>query len=86
VRRLRSKTVAVGAAGAIFVVGGAALVRSEDRHCVDGRQQVVAEDNCNRGHAGYRCYYGGRVGGGKITGGSFERGGFGRFLGGFHGG
>jgi hypothetical protein len=91
-RRMRSKTVAVGALGALVVGGGVALAFSQDRHCVDAQQRVVAESYCNRtrgggtGGAGYRWYYGGRVGSGKASGGSFERGGFGRFFGGFHGG
>src|SRR5262245_30730650 len=85
-RRLRSKTVVVGALGALFVGGGVALAMSEDRHCVNTQQQVVDDGYCHRGGVGYRWYYGGRVGGGKVSGGSYERGGFGRFFGGYHGG
>lgn len=85
-RRLRSKTVLVGALGALFVGGGVALAMSEDRHCVNSLQQVVDDGYCHRGATGVRWYYGGRVSGGKVSGGSFERGGFGRIFGGFHGG
>jgi hypothetical protein len=85
-RRLRSKAVTVGALGVLVVGSGIAALALQDKRCVDNRQTVVADSNCDRGYAGYRWYYGGRVRGGKATGGSFERGGFGRFLGGVHGG
>jgi hypothetical protein len=53
---------------------------------VDSDGTVVADANCDSPNSGFHWYYGGRLRSGKMTGGSFERGGFGRIFGGFHGG
>jgi hypothetical protein len=86
-RRLRSRTVVLGAVAAL-VAGGIVYDVSEPRHCVDANDRVVADTNCSGTGTGggAHWYYGGRLRSGQMTGGGYERGGFGRVFGGFHGG
>jgi hypothetical protein len=89
VRRLRSRTVVLGAVAAL-VAGGGIYAAVQPVHCVDGNDSVVADDNCDSGtgggSGGFHWYYGGRMQSGRMTGGGVERGGFGRIFSGFHGG
>ncbi len=89
VRRLRSRTVVLGAVAALVAGGGfyGAYEALQPAHCVDANNTVVPDDLCDdTGTGGFHWYYGGRLRSGKMTGGSVERGGFGRVFDGFHGG
>lgn len=79
-RRLRSKNVIIGSVG-VLVTGlcayGVLRGNDEDRTCVNDRNEIIDDDDCEDGRSGARWYYGGVRSGGKVTGGSFTRGGFG---------
>jgi hypothetical protein len=82
--------VTIWIVGAVLVACGGAFAYErfiEHKDCVDDRSgQVVDGSMCSHGYP-YRWYYGGRSAGigTKATGGSYERGGFGRFVGGIGG-
>lgn len=77
-RRLRSRTVIIGSIGALFAgLCMYGVFRDEKRTCVDNQNQVIRDDDCERGSSGARWYYGGSNVNGKMKDGSFVRGGFG---------
>jgi hypothetical protein len=89
-RRFTTNQVAYGLFGAMLAICSGGFIYDafvEHKDCVDARSgQVVEPINCRHATSNgvYRWYYGGtsRGIGTKATGGSYERGGFGRFLGG----
>jgi hypothetical protein len=53
------------------------IIRDNDRTCVNAKNEVISDYECEHGHSGARWYYGGSSNGGRMSGGSYERGGFG---------